>query len=105
MTTATTAAVLLAAAYTTASATASVDMLADPQGNGNVDVLMGTDATQQDASSWRTMDDAPAVWTAWNGWLDDYLRDHMDRTAALMHDKPDPSIKGQVLRDALTIKD
>ena len=67
MTTATTAAVLLAAAFTTASANASVDMLADPQGNGNVDVLMGTDATQQDASSWRTMDDAPAVWTAWNG--------------------------------------
>ncbi|MEM6662417.1 MAG: hypothetical protein AAF666_09595 [Pseudomonadota bacterium] len=81
--------------------------LPDVDDGGPVSVL-GHDLQGKDGQTILTLTEGiwrQGIWTAWNGWLDDYLRDHMDRTAALMHDKPDPSIKGQVLRDALTIKD
>ncbi len=38
------------------------------------------------------------MWSAFNMWLDDFIADHMDRMAALIEQRPDPSIKGALLR-------
>lgn len=41
---------------------------------------------------------ATPVMTALTLWLDDYLADHLDRIAALVEGRPDPSIKGILAR-------
>ncbi|MEO1494751.1 MAG: hypothetical protein AAFV19_21605 [Pseudomonadota bacterium] len=38
------------------------------------------------------------LWTAFSLWLDDYLADHADHMAALIEGRPDPSLRGAILR-------